>query len=71
MKKIKSEKSESENHIVGYFTIADLHWSAVFKCLEDQDQGSIFSSYANINSWLSKMKTEIPAYDTKAEKIAA
>ncbi len=62
---------ESENHIVGDFTIADLHWSAVFKCLEDQDQGSIFSSYANINSWLSKMKTEIPAYDTKAEKIAA
>ncbi|MEJ2115794.1 MAG: glutathione binding-like protein [Gammaproteobacteria bacterium] len=62
---------DSNNYIVGEFSLADIHWSAVFRYLEDQDQGSIFSSYANITSWLSKMKTEIPAYDTKAEKIAA
>jgi glutathione S-transferase len=62
---------ESSNYIVDEFSLADIHWSAVFKFLEVQGQGNLFSSFDNINSWLTKMKSEIPAYNTKAEQIAA
>lgn len=68
---ILNKELGGKSHIVGEFTLADIHWSAVLKVLEDQDQSSVFSSYDNINTWLTKMKSEIPAYNTKAEKIAA
>lgn len=62
---------EGCNYIVDEFSLADIHWSAVCKYLEVQDQKNLFSNFNNINSWLTKMKSEIPAYDTKAELIAA
>ena len=68
---ILDKSLEGCNYIVDEFSLADIHWSAVFKLLEAQDQRSLFSSFNNINSWLTKMKSEIPAYDTKAEQIAA
>jgi hypothetical protein len=68
---VLNKELEGKSHIVGEFSLADIHWSAVLKILEGQDQSSVFSSFENINSWLTKMKSEIPAYNTKAEKIAA
>ncbi len=68
---ILDKNLEGRNYIVGEFSLADIHWSAVFKFLEEQDQSNLFSRFNNINSWLTKMKAEIPAYDTKAEQIAA
>lgn len=59
------------NYIVGEFSLADIHWSAVFKFLEEQDQCSLFSDFKNINSWLTKIKTVIPGYEVKTEKVAA
>ncbi len=68
---ILDKSLEGCNYIVGEFSLADIHWSAVFKFLEVQDQSDLFSSFNNINSWLTKIKAEIPAYNTKAELIAA
>ncbi len=62
---------EVNKHIVGEFSLADIHWSAVFKMLEEQGQNSLFSDYANIGSWLTKMKSEIPAYEASVNKAAA
>ncbi|QMU62330.1 MAG: hypothetical protein GKR92_11735 [Gammaproteobacteria bacterium] len=59
------------NYIVGEFSLADVHWSAVFKLLEDQGQSSLFSGFKNLNSWLTKIKTEIPGYESNTEKVAA
>ncbi len=60
-----------KNYIVGEFSLADIHWSAVCKVLEEEGHGDMLSKYGNISKWLTKMKTEIPGYDTKAEKVAA
>ncbi len=62
---------ETNNYIVGEFSLADIHWSAVLKMLEEQGQSSVFSNYKNIDAWLKKIKAEIPAYETSAEKAAA
>jgi len=62
---------EGNNHIAGEFSLADIHWSALFKFLESEEQSSIFSSFENINEWLAKIKAEIPAYESAAEKVAA
>jgi len=65
------ENLADKNSIVGEFSLADIHWSAVFKVLENGGQSGIFENHKNINNWLARMKTEIPGYDAKAEKVAA
>lgn len=61
----------SNNHIVGEFSLADIHWSAVAKILEERGKGNIFNDYPSISNWLGKIKTEIPAYESKSEEQAA
>jgi len=68
---ILDKSLEGCKYIVGEFSLADIHWSAVFKYMEQKDQISILSGFNNVTSWLTRMKSEISAYDTKAEKIAA
>ena len=65
------ENLADKNYIVGEFSLADIHWAAIFKVLEDQGQSNIFTSYQNLSTWLSKMKKEISAYDVKGEQVAA
>ena len=60
-----------KNYIAGEFSLADIHWSAVFKVLENEGQSGIFSNYKSLSNWLVKIKAEIPGYDTKVEKVAA
>jgi len=60
-----------KNYITGVFTLADIHWAAIFRMLEDQGQNSLFENYKNINIWLAKIKAEIPGYETSAKEAAA
>jgi glutathione S-transferase len=62
---------EANKHIVTEFSLADIHWAAVFKMLDEQGQSNIYSNFEHINSWLAKIKTEIPAYETNADSAAA
>lgn len=59
------------NYIVGEFSLADIHWSAIFKVLEEEGHSEIISSCKNVTNWLTKIKAEIPGYDIKSEKVAA
>jgi glutathione S-transferase len=61
----------NQKYIVGEFSLADIHWAAEFKVLEDSGKGSIFSKYKNVTDWLARIKTEIPGFDVKSEKVAA
>jgi len=60
-----------QKYITGEFSLADIHWAAALKVLEDSSKTSIFSKYKNITDWLAKMKTEIPDFDVKNQKVAA
>lgn len=61
---------EGKRHVVGEFSLADIHWSAVLLMLE-KDHMNIFSGYKNISQWLAHIKTEIPGYDTTLKEVAA
>ena len=61
----------NQKYIVGEFSLADIHWAAEFKVLEDSSKVSIFSKYKNVTDWLTRIKTEIPDFDVKSEKVAA
>lgn len=61
---------EGKRHIVGEFSLADIHWSAVLLMLE-KDHMSMISNYKNINQWLANIKLEIPGYDTTLKEVAA
>ena len=69
--KVFDKNLENKEYIVGEFSLADIHWSAVFKVLEEKGQLDIFNSYENLTNWLAKIKTEIPGYDMSTEKVAA
>jgi len=69
--KVLDYELDSNNHIVGEFSLADIHWSAVVKFLEERGENYIFHDYENISNWLRNIKSEIPAYETKAEEQAA
>lgn len=56
------------NHIVGEFSLADIHWSATCKALEEQGHSALLSGFDNIGKWLATIKSEIPQYDAKFEK---
>ena len=60
-----------QKYIVGEFSLADIHWAAEFKVLEDSGKASIFNKYQNVTDWLARIKTEIPDFDVKSEKVAA
>ena len=60
-----------KNYIAGEFSLADIHWSAVFKVLEEEGSIVVIDDYKNICSWLGRIKTEIPGYDILVEKVAA
>ncbi len=62
---------KDKDYIVGEFSLADIHWSGVFKMLEESGQSEVFSSYENINNWLTRVKADIPGYESKVEKVAA
>ena len=69
--KILDTNLADKNYIVGEFSLADIHWAAVLKVLEEEGNSVILDDYKNICSWLTKIKSEIPGYDTKVEKVAA
>lgn len=60
-----------KDYIVGEFSLADIHWSAVLKVLEEKGNSELFSGYENIDNWLTRMKTDIPSYKSASEKVAA
>ncbi len=60
-----------QKYIVGEISLADFHWAAAFKALEEQGHSGLCSDFKNITEWLTKIKTEIPDYDIKNEKVAA
>ena len=56
------------SHIVGEFSLADIHWSATCKALEERGHGALLSGFDNIGKWLATIKSEIPQYDTDTGK---
>lgn len=56
------------SHIVGEFSLADIHWSATCKALEEQGHSALLSGFDNIGRWLADIKSEIPQYDTSTGK---
>jgi len=61
---------ENQKYIVGEFSLADIHWAATFKNLEQSGTVIDISQYNNINDWLSRIKNEITSYEV-SEKAAA
>ncbi len=61
----------NQKYIVSEFSLADIHWAAVFKALEDGGNAVDMSKYKNISEWFSQMKNEIPGYEVKENKVAA
>ena len=61
----------NQKYIVGEFSLADIHWAAALKVLEDGGNASILSNYKNVADWFANMKTEIPNFDVKNERVAA
>lgn len=68
--KVLDKNLEGKRHIVGEFSLADIHWGAVFLMLE-KDHTNIISNYKNIGQWLANIKVEIPSYDTSLKEVAA
>ncbi len=62
---------ENQKYIVGEFSLADIHWAAAFKALEQSGTVVDMSKFNNISSWISRMKNEIPSFDTENQKVAA
>lgn len=62
---------DNQKYIVGEFSLADIHWAATFKALEESGKTTNISNYKNISDWLARMKNEIPDYEVKNEKVAA
>lgn len=61
---------EGKRHIVGEFSLADIHWAAVLMMLE-KDHTDLLSNFKNVNSWIANIKVEIPGYDTSLKEVAA
>ena len=62
---------EGSKHIVGELSLADFHWAATFKALEEVGNTPDLSNYKNISNWYAHMKNEIPSFDVSGEKVAA
>ena len=60
-----------KRYIVDEFSLADIHWAAALKVLEDSANGDAISGFKNLANWLTNMKAEIPDFDVKNEKVAA
>ena len=61
---------DGKRHIVGEFSLADIHWGAVLLMLE-KDHTNLLSSYPNIKQWLASIKSEIPGFDISLKEVAA
>ncbi|MCY4642841.1 MAG: hypothetical protein OXC41_09165 [Gammaproteobacteria bacterium] len=66
--KVLDANLADSNHIVGEFSLADIHWSATCRALEEQGHSAMLSVFDNIGKWLASIKSEIPQYDARAEK---
>ena len=62
---------DNQKYIVGEFSLADIHWAAAFKSLEQSGNVVDMSKYQNINNWMMRMKNEIPNFELENEKAAA
>ena len=62
---------DNQKYIVGELSLADIHWAAAFKALEESGKATNISNYKNVSDWLARMKNEIPDYEVKNEKVAA
>ncbi|MEM7401707.1 MAG: glutathione S-transferase [Pseudomonadota bacterium] len=62
---------ENQKYIVGEFSLADIHWAAAFKVLEQSGTVIDVSKYKNLSDWIARMKSEIPNYEVENEKAAA
>lgn len=65
-----NEALENKKHIVGEFSLADIHWAAVLKYLEDNNS-DYASQFTNIKKWLEHIKKEIPSYNNAEDQVAA
>ena len=62
---------EGNKFIVGEFSLADIHWAAAFKVLEENGSEGMFSNHKNVTDWFASIKTTIPGYEIKKEQVAA
>ena len=62
---------ENQKYIVGEFSLADIHWAASFKALEQSGTVIDIDKYQNVSNWVSRMKSEIPSFESDKEKVAA
>ena len=67
LKVLDADLADSD-HIVGEFSLADIHWSATCKALEEQGHSALLSGFGNIGKWLATIKSDLPQYDTKIGK---
>jgi glutathione S-transferase len=68
---VLNQELGENKHIVSEFSLADIHWAAIFKILDEQGQNSLYSNFENINTWLANIKNEIPAFEASADSEAA
>ena len=61
---------DGKNHIVGEFSLADIHWLAVC-CFLEREKTSFLTKYENIKHWMPNLKQEIPNYKSKMQAKAA
>lgn len=66
--KVLNTNLANTDYIVGEFSLADIHWSATCRVLEEKGNSVVLSDYKNIDKWLTNIKSEIPECDTKAGK---
>ena len=58
-------------YIVGELSLADFHWAAAFKALEEGNASPDISNFKNISDWYSRMQSEIPNFEVSSEEVAA
>lgn len=47
-------------YIVNEWSLADIHWLAKFKTMQEQGQDRFLQKFEHIQAWLTRLNTEIP-----------
>lgn len=55
------DQALTENqYIVSEWSLADIHWLATFKSMQEQGQDSFLEKFEHIQNWLKRLQNEIP-----------
>lgn len=55
------DQALTENkYIVSEWSLADIHWLATFKTMQEQGQDSFLQKFEHIQNWLKRLQNEMP-----------